>query len=316
MNFHSAAVFLLLLTGDVTTYAVNDKEPKSHAVNRNILPAFSDSSPVIASGATLQKISDQFSFTEGPTADRKGNIYFTDQPNDKIWKYDVSGNLSIFMTGTGRSNGLDIDKSGNIISCADQNNELWSISPAGTTKVLFGNPEGNRLNGPNDCWIHPSGKIYFTDPYYKRKYWTHADQQPRKENVYFWDKKSGKIKVVDSALRKPNGITGSKDGRQLYVADIGGNKTFRYTIAKDGSLTEKTLFVEQGSDGITLDNKGNLYLTGKGVTVYSPQGEKIEHIEVPSGWTANLCFGGKNKDLLFITASESVYTLKMKVKGN
>ncbi len=75
------------------------------------------------------------------------------------------------------------------------------------------------------------------------------------------------------------------------------------------------LFAEQGSDGMTIDNLGNIYLTGNGVTVYSPEGKKIEHITIPEDWTANICFGGKDRNILFITASKSVYTLPMKVKG-
>ena len=83
----------------------------------------------------------------------------------------------------------------------------------------------------------------------------------------------------------------------------------------DGMLADKQLFVNQGSDGMTLDNHGNVYLTGNGVTVYNPQGEKILHIPVPAKWTANICFGGKDKSVLFITASESLFILPTLVKG-
>jgi gluconolactonase len=273
-----------------------------------------DTSPVVAAGATLQRISDEFKFTEGPVADKKGNIYFTDQPNDKIWKYDVDGNLSVFMSAAGRSNGLDIDKRGNIISCADANNELWQISPAGKVKVLVKDFNGKRLNGPNDLWIDPAGGIYLTDPFYQRDYWKHTTSEQPGQYVYYYYPGSKKLSIVDSTLQKPNGIIGSRDGKTLYVADIGDNKTYRYTISDKGQLTHKQLFVEQGSDGMTLDDAGNLYLTGKGVTVYNAAGEKIEHIEVPVGWTANVCFGGKNGDQLFITASQSVFSLKMKTR--
>ena len=121
--------------------------------------------------------------------------------------------------------------------------------------------------------------------------------------------------VVDGTLTQPNGIVGTPDGKYLYVADIRASKTYKYQINDDGTLTDRQLFISQGSDGITLDNRGNLYITGKGVTVYDPTGKKIETIPVPVGWTANLCFGGKNRDILFITASKSVFTLQMQVKG-
>ena len=125
-----------------------------------------DSIKLIAAGAKLYKISSQFSFTEGPAVDKKGNIYFTDQPNDKIWKYDTDENLSLYMEKTGRSNGLYIDKKGNIISCADEKNELWAISSKGKITVLLDGFQGRKFNGPNDLWIHPKGGIYFTDPRY------------------------------------------------------------------------------------------------------------------------------------------------------
>jgi len=99
------------------------------------------------------------------------------------------------------------------------------------------------------------------------------------------------------------------------VLNIHLGKTYKYTTNADGSLSNKQLFCELGSDGMTLDNEGNVYLTGNGVTVYNKDGKKIDHIKVPSQWTANLCFGGKNKNVLFITASESVYTIDMRVRG-
>ena len=121
--------------------------------------------------------------------------------------------------------------------------------------------------------------------------------------------------MADSNLQQPNGIIGTADGKLLYVADIRAGKTYRYIINKDGSLMNRELFVDQGSDGMAIDEKGNIYLTGKGVTVYNAAGKKIQQIDVPAKWTANVCFGGKRKDILFITASESVYTLQMQVKG-
>ena len=114
---------------------------------------------------------------------------------------------------------------------------------------------------------------------------------------------------------QPNGIVGSPDGKKLYVADIRGKKTFVFEILGDGRLGERKLFTEMGSDGMTLDSKGNLSLTGKGVTVFDPQGKQIDHIAIDEPWTANVCFGGKDLKTLFITASKSVYTVKMKVKG-
>lgn len=274
-----------------------------------------DSVRTVKPGATLVQVSKQFKFTEGPAVDKKGNIYFTDQPNDRIWKYDTEGKLSLFMEKTGRSNGLYLDKKGRIVSCADEKNEILSISPDKQVTVLLTDFQGKKLNGPNDLWITPKGGIYFTDPYYQRDYWTRKKPEMEGQKVYYLAKGAKEPIIVDADLVQPNGIVGSPDGKYLFVADIRANKTYKYQINKDGSLTNRQLFVPQGSDGITLDNEGNLYITGRGVTVYDKTGMKLGNIPVPSGWTANVCFGGKDRTTLFVTASESVYTLQMQVKG-
>ncbi|MBZ4044545.1 SMP-30/gluconolactonase/LRE family protein [Flavobacterium hibisci] len=270
---------------------------------------------LIAKGAVLTKLSDQYSFTEGPAADKKGNIYFTDQPNNRIMKWSVDGELSVYMENAGRANGMYFDREGNLLACADEKNEIWKIDPNKNVTVLVNDFEGKRLNGPNDLWVDPKGGIYFTDPFYKRDYWKHTSKEIEKECVYYLSPDKTKITNVASDLIKPNGIIGTSDGKMLYVADIEANKTYSYKINNDGSLGEKTLFTESGSDGITIDEAGNIYLTGKGVSVFNPKGEKIAHIDVKEPWTANVCFGGKKFKTLFITAGKSVYTLEMNIRG-
>ena len=276
---------------------------------------FDKSERVVADGATPKLISKQFTFTEGPTADKKGNIFFTDQPNDKIWKYDTDGKLSVFMDKTGRSNGMYFNKKGDLISCADERNEIWSIDPEKKATVLMSDFNGHLLNGPNDLWVHPKGGIYFTDPLYKRSWWTREGERVTNERVYYLPKNTSEPIPVDSTIKKPNGIIGSPNGKELFVADIGGNKTYKYKIEKNGMLSNRQLFAEMGSDGITIDKQGNLYLTGNGVTVFNKNGKKIDHIDIPEKWTANVCIGGKNKNELFITASQAVYIIPLKVKG-
>jgi gluconolactonase len=270
---------------------------------------------VVAKGATPHLIASNFSFTEGPAADAKGNVYFTDQPNDRIMLWKTDGTLTEYMKGAGRSNGLFFDKKGNLMSCADEHNQLWQIDQNKNVTVLIKDFEGKRLNGPNDLWIHPGGGIYFTDPFYKRDYWDHSTQEITQQRVYYFDPMQNKINIVADDLVRPNGIIGTHDGKTLYVADIGGQKTYVYQINSDGSLSGKKLFYELGSDGMTIDKKGNVYLTGKGVTVVDHTGHKVAQIPIDAPWTANVTFGGKNRKTLFITASKSVYTLDMKVKG-
>jgi gluconolactonase len=272
-------------------------------------------SALVAKGATLVKAGSGYSFTEGPAVDPKGNVFFTDQPNDKILKWSADGNISVYMEGAGRSNGLYFDNDGNLLSCADLNNELWMIDKNKKVTVLVKDFEGKKLNGPNDLWVDPKGGIYFTDPFYKRDWWTRTEKEIDPENVYYLYPDKKKLEVVAADFVRPNGIVGSADGKKLYVADINGRKTYSFQINPDGSLSDRKLFAEMGSDGMTIDNKGNIYLTGKGVTVFDENGKQIDHIAVDEPWTANVCFGGKGQKTLFITASKSVYTLKMNVKG-
>ena len=282
------------------------------------LKSFSQSANAIIKGqAKPELISSQFSFTEGPAADKQGNVYFTDQPNNKIWKYGTDGKLSVFMDKAGRSNGMYFDNTGNLITCADEKNELWSISPQGKVTVLLKDFQGHNLNGPNDLWITPKGGIYFTDPYFQRPYWERKSPDPsmKGEKLYYLPKGKKEPILVDQDIQKPNGLIGTPDGKYLYVSDMGPKKIYKYEIKPDGSLTNRQTFAEELADGMTIDNQGNVYLAGKGVIVYNKDGKKIGQIDVPSKWTANVCFGGKNKDTLFITASESVYILPMQVKG-
>ena len=278
------------------------------------LSAFAQNAPY----DTLNKpqlISRQFSFTEGASVDKKGNVFFTDQNNNKIWEYDTEGKLSVFLDSAGRSNGMYFDKKGNLVTCADEHDQLWSISPDKKVKVLLRDYQGHLMNGPNDIWIDNKGGIYMTDPYYQRPWWDRTKPDLDGQKVYYLPKGKSQPVIVDADYKQPNGIVGTPDGKFLYVADIGGRKTYKYHINKDGTLSDRALFVEMGSDGMTLDANGNVYLTGKGVTIYSPEGKQIGHIPIPEPWTANLCFGGVNKDVLFITASTAIYTLKMNVKG-
>lgn len=274
-------------------------------------------SGVIAKGAEIVRLAEGFAFTEGPAADAQGNVYFTDQPNNKVHIWTTKGELLTFLENSGRANGLYFDKEGYLLSCSDMDNELWQIAPDRSHRVLLAAYDSVRLNGPNDLWLHPNGGIYFTDPLYVRPYWERSsDMQQDGEHVYWLSPDRKELVRVASDLVKPNGIVGTPDGSKLYISDIGANKTYVYDIRTDGSLIDKRLFVDLGSDGMTIDQKGNVYLTGDGITVFNSKGKEIEHVQVDAKWTANVCFGGAENKTLFITASEFLYSIEMKVKGS
>src|SRR4051812_13389773 len=159
---------------------------------------------VVADGAQTVKISGEFKFTEGPTADKEGNVYFVDQDNNRIMLYTVDGKMIEWMKPSNYSNGMTFDNKGNLIACADQFNEMWSIDVK--TKehkvILKGEMDGKYFNAPNDVWCHPTtGRIYFTDPYYQRTWWTPeriARGSERAPSVYFLEPDSGKVvKLLD-----------------------------------------------------------------------------------------------------------------------
>jgi gluconolactonase len=274
---------------------------------------------VTAPGAKLEKLAGGFAFTEGPTCDRAGNLFFVDQPNNRIMEWSADGKLSTFLQPSGYANGMCFDANGNLIACADEHNQLWSIAPDKTVTVFVTNYQGKYLNGPNDVWVAPDGGIYMTDPFYRRKWWDHTMMALTNQPVFYLSPDHTKLFPVANDLRKPNGITGTPDGKTLYVADIQGDRTWRYDILPDGSLTNKTLAVAKGSDGMTIDENGDLVMcaTGQtnGVSIFNPAGKLIEHIDVPEKWSANVCFGGKDRRMLFITASTSLYSIRMNVKG-
>ena len=272
---------------------------------------------VVAAGAELKQLAGEYAFTEGPAVDADGNVYFTDQPNDRIVKWNAAdGSVEDWMKPAGRANGTWVDGKGNLIACADNKNELWSIAPDKTVTVLLKDYDGKLLNGPNDVWERPDGGLYFTDPLYRRNYWQRDPaMQQDGQHVYFLAKgEKSAIKVAED-LRQPNGIIGTPDGKTLYVADIRAANTFVYDIKPDGQLANKRLFCQQGSDGMTIDHRGNIYLTGRGVTVFNKLGAPIAQISVPERWTANVTFAGKDRDMLFITASRGIYVMKMRVQG-
>src|SRR5690242_20048365 len=132
---------------------------------------------IAAPGATVEKLADGFVFTEGPASDPHGDVYFTDQPNDRIMEWSVDGKLSTFMQPCGRANGLCFDREGNLWACADEKNELWRIDPTRKVTIVLKDYQGKLFNGPNDVWIAPRGGLFFTDPYYQRPYWKRGPKE-------------------------------------------------------------------------------------------------------------------------------------------
>lgn len=277
-----------------------------------------DKRGIVAKNAELVKVQDGFEFTEGPAVNRFGDVFFTDQPNNRIHKWNaLSNEVSVFKEDAGRSNGMYFMLDGTLIACADNKNELWAFDKDGNHTVWISAFKGKKLNGPNDLWVRPKGGIYFTDPLYVRPYWEGREKVSEQDgqNVYYLSADKTELFTVTEDLTQPNGIVGTPDGKFLFVSDIAAKKTYKYEMREDGYLINKTLFCEMGSDGMTIDDRGNVYLTGDGVTVFNRSGDQIAHIPVPAKWTANVVFGALDRKTLFITAMDAVYTLQMKNRG-
>ena len=270
--------------------------------------------PPFKAAAKPEKLAGGFKFTEGPSADKEGNVYFTDQPNDRIHVWSVDGKLSTFLEPAGRSNGLCFDAAGKLWACADEKNELWMIDVKTKEKTVVVKDHGGKLlNGPNDVWVAADGGAYFTDPFYKREYWKRGAEEQDKRGLYYLSPK-GELSRADGDFKQPNGIVGSLDGKTLYVADINARKTYSYAIGKDGKLSDRKLFCESGSDGMTVDADGNVYLTSGAVLVFDKGGKQVAKLAVPES-PSNVCFGGKDFKTLFITARTGLYAVPAAVAG-
>jgi len=289
----------------------------------------------------LDTVQKGFSFTEGPAVDRSGNVFFTDQPNDKIYRWDAAtGTISTFLTGTGRANGMEFDKDGNLIACADMHGEVWKIHKDGSHEVLVNNYNGKLLNGPNDVWINPvTGGMYITDPIFPRDYWdasdprkqpwqpTHSEQAPTGKggHVYYLAPGSHSLVRVTTmpawnADSWPNGVVGTPDGKKLFVNQWSYNNSggiWVFDINADGTLSNMKPFVSNMDfcDGMSMDEMGNVYVSGGvGVNAFDPDGHKI--LTITAGGGTNNVFAGKNNKLLFMTGPpDRITSVQMNVKG-
>ncbi len=264
---------------------------------------------VVAPAAVIQ-LATGYKFTEGPADDGHGSLYFTDIPNNKIIKYSGPTDISTYTDKSGGANGLYFDTDGNLLVCQGGSRQVISIDSANNVTILAEKYNGKKLNSPNDLWLDPKGGIYFTDPRYGGR--LNLDQDG--EHVYYItpDRKSV-IRVIDDMVR-PNGIIGTPDGKRLYVADLGSGITLSYRVKRDGTLTGKTLFAAQGSDGMTMDERGNVYLTSDKVNIYNIKGVLIDSIIVPER-PSNVTFGGPDNKTLYITARTSLYSIRMANTG-
>ena len=282
-----------------------------------------DSESLVAPGAKVQKLAGDMKFTEGPAwIPAKKLLVFSDIPNSKLMQWSEKDGLSVFRPSE-QSNGNILDLQGRLISCQHAARNLVRTETDGKITVLADKFDGKRFNSPNDVAVKSDGTLWFTDPPWGL---TGPAEIPG-HWVFKLDPATGKVEPVFKDLAMPNGINFSPDESRIYIADTGGHPKHPdpafhklpagihcYEVSKDGKIGKKLFTINQGSDGMTVDVKGNLYTTHGGVTIYNADGKLLEKIEVPEG-PANVTFGGDDYKTLFITAKTSLYSIRMKNPG-
>jgi gluconolactonase len=279
-----------------------------------LVPCKSTGESLVDRPVEIVKLADGFRFTEGPSVDSQGDLYFSDISNDKIYKWTEETGPVLVLQNTGHGNGIYFSPDGDLLFCEMSTRRVMGMKPGGETYILTDSYLGKRYNNPNDLWVDPAGGVYFTDPSYFLK--EHEHEQDI-EAVYYIPPGRDSVSRVSGHLPRLNGIIGTADGRILYVASDTIHKTWKFMIQPDGKLSEKELFVENGHDGLTLDEFGNLYIANRdslSVDIYNPEGVFLESIFFPER-PSNACFGRPGDNTLYVSAVSSVYTVRMNVGG-
>lgn len=278
-------------------------------------PKFSE---LIGSDAKLETVATGFGFTEGPMWDPAGFLYVSDETINKIFRVYPDGKKEEVIA-LGDPDGNTFDRKHRLIDCASVLRAIIEVTPDGKYKVLADHYEGKRLNSPNDVIVGPDGALYFTDP-------TLDLVQGEKQEILFQGvyrlDDAGNIRLLTHDLTQPNGLAFSPDGKKFYVDDSEQRNIRVYDVAADGTLSNGRIFGEEPGgkhegvpDGIKVDDKGNLFVTGpKGIWVWDASGNHLGTIVMPEQ-PANLTWGDPQYDTLYITATTSVYRLKTKTRG-
>lgn len=268
----------------------------------------------------VTKVKGDFKFTEGPAADKKGNIYFSDIPANRVYRLESDGSTSIFREPSNHTNGSMFNAEGELVSC-EMDGQLVVVSPDGKQARPFAAAyQGKRFNAPNDLVIDSADGVYFTDPHFSA-----PNPLPQGVTAVYYVGGSGLVKRLIDDLKAPNGVILSTDEKTLYVVPSGQAEVMAYPVESPGKLGDGKVYCQlkqpegqqgRGGDGLTIDTKGNLYITsGLGLQVFDRDGKHLGIIEVPEV-PANATFGGPDFKTLYITARTSLYKAEMEATGH
>lgn len=268
---------------------------------------------IIAADAKVEQLATGMKFTEGPVwLPEKNTVVFSDIPNSMLMQWSEKDGLKPYRKSE-NSNGNILDKNGRLLTCQHSGRNIVAEDKDGKITALVEKHDGGKFNSPNDLAEHKDGSIWFTDPSYGLK------NNPGDYNgkwVFRLDVATGKTSLIYKDFDMPNGIAFSPDFGTVYIADTGNVGVMRAFAVKGESIEQKPLFeIPIRCDGMCIDTDGNIYTTSKGgIHVFDKTGKKLGIIATPED-PANVCFGGKDFDTLFITARTSLYSVKTLKKG-
>lgn len=276
--------------------------------------------PGIGPTGDVKKLFGGLQFTEGPAWDGQSNLYFTDIPANRINKVDAAGDLSVFLEPSGHCNGLMLDGAGTLYACSMDGRLISVDVKTKQVTALADSYDGKRFNAPNDLVIDQTGGVYFTDPPFRAPM-----PLPQGTEAVYYRAPDGTVTRLIDDRDAPNGVILSVDEQKLYVIPSREQKMWEYPVTAPGKLGKARLFCElvqregvtgSGGDGLTIDEKGNLYITSQlGVQVFDPTGKHFGIIEFPEQ-PANVTFGGKDLRTLYVTARSSLYAVDMDARGH
>lgn len=282
--------------------------------------------------AKVERIATGMRWAEGPVWFGDGRfLLWSDIPNNRIMRWDEETEaVSVFRKPSNNSNGNTRDRQGRLLTCEHDARRVTRTEYDGSITVIADSFEGRPLNSPNDVVCKSDGSVWFTDPpfgilgYYEG----HTDKPELPTNVYRWDPKSKMLSVVAGDIDRPNGLAFSPDESKLYIVEAGVSpRVIRsYDVIDNGTRLDKGSVLitaeEKGTpDGLRVDVDGNLWVGWgmgtedlDGVAVFNPDGKLIGRIDLPER-CANLCFGGRRRNRLFMCGSTSVYSLFVNTQG-
>ena len=279
-----------------------------------------DRIPGVGPMGEVKKVHGNLQFTEGPAADKQGNVFFSDVAGDKLYQVDAKGALSVLLDPSHHTNGLMVNAAGNVVAC-EMDGRLIEVNPkTKEVKSLADGYEGKRFNAPNDLVIDNGGGVYFTDPHFRAPM-----PLPQGVRAFYYRAPDGKVTRLGVVETAPNGIILSPDEKTLYVIPSMQAEMLAYPVEAPGKIGAQRAFctlkqaagkTNGGGDGLTIDTQGRLYITSAlGVQVFDKNGEYLGVIEFPEQ-PANCDFGGTDNKTLYVTARTSLYSVPMEATGH